>query len=1166
MQWYDTLRHSIQHRLDAAIDAAHACLTPNPVDTLVDNHNAHALSTPAPVDALTRCTRLLSTRCPACFGGAVFGWSFDEGADIHVALDATFSQCHSMHLGDSPHFYEPEFLIPKAQVDECGRCIIAACKKPPRPSCAPKVPAHIVDECEKLYEAADEKKVKTSEQQKYAIALLEHLFTFLPPNATVVALYNIGCVIDRSLELIVYNPRLRESLGLTDGEGIERLWSRLRKLIPITRSSARSRCIWLIDHQAKVISLDLHDNLGHWIAQRLHHGVESREASSLEELVQVGIPKEELRDEWKQQCVAQTSIRAHAPAHLKKELDVVLSLQADLDTVNKAIETTWTVLENGEVPAESHEVVASLERSHTRLVDKVEALYSSLNITDSFPDFGNVSLEFVRLLLMACDLKINICKRAVGSFFEWDRLDQAVGGWHNPLGTKIHQQTCKAIAKRTPTLKTAVRKFNRYCETLKELKQPEWTITVPLPLPTDLNALRDDASLLADVWIDPSQAQAPRWLEDVDVHKGIHTLLLEDHCLEERHRLGREADNICRWYGSELAAAKLALATSSNADIAFLLQQHVCELLLLPAKWKNPLVSPQRFDAQTTLASEMVNSALGDPQAYAWPFVIETPLPYIIHQDDTDPYGHLEEEEPSYLEAEQHLVEDVFLDDASGNEGPPEDARSKASVMMITMTWETPIHVSINDTPHFLQATAPVLSQLLQSNVHLDASDMSRLQNRSAWMNDSCINTCMQLLQLVFLGPGVRTDAGDVTLWRNAASTRFWEKDVWTIPIHYEDRWMLATIDIPRSRVAYFDSFAWEHPWEGHIQDIMQLTMCLLNIAADKGHCIVHAQRAWAVHPTTLRELPQVAKDLLGRKLRPGRRHNLCAIVIVHTLHGSLLPLGVSNLPMLPRIGEVLLYQPSQFVQPPFVPQAYMTIPFIAQSRDKAGNAAGVQMYPGDVQARWRAKRAKLEALRAQKQPVYDLQLDQWTLIHAGIGCSTRYRSPRSIIASTEERSMYGRLMPVQIPVMNLGHTKSRPKNHQWSVVIGSSCSPGQGSLGSRAGRIHLLQEAAAAQKDWGQALISEGDRSPRSTTRVPRSSADRSGNPRTDQIEPEGPPETIVLNGTWLCRRTAWHLGCLPCGHSGHTHRQGHLERQAGQHEADGRMPTAACQRPMTF
>jgi len=40
---------------------------------------------------------------------------------------------------------------------------------------------------------------------------------------------------------LVYNPRLRPGLGLTDGEGTERLWSRLRKLIPITRGCAVSK-------------------------------------------------------------------------------------------------------------------------------------------------------------------------------------------------------------------------------------------------------------------------------------------------------------------------------------------------------------------------------------------------------------------------------------------------------------------------------------------------------------------------------------------------------------------------------------------------------------------------------------------------------------------------------------------------------------------------------------------------------------------------------------------------------------------------------------------------------------------------------------------------------------------------------------------------------------
>jgi Kyakuja-Dileera-Zisupton transposase len=35
---------------------------------------------------------------------------------------------------------------------------------------------------------------------------------------------------------LIYNPRLRQGLGLSDGEGVERIWSRRRKLIPIERS------------------------------------------------------------------------------------------------------------------------------------------------------------------------------------------------------------------------------------------------------------------------------------------------------------------------------------------------------------------------------------------------------------------------------------------------------------------------------------------------------------------------------------------------------------------------------------------------------------------------------------------------------------------------------------------------------------------------------------------------------------------------------------------------------------------------------------------------------------------------------------------------------------------------------------------------------------------
>lgn len=86
-------------------------------------------------------------------------------------------------------------------------------------------------------------------------------------------------------------------------------------------------------------------------------------------------------------------------------------------------------------PEKSKKILKGLYESHAAFTDSIEALYVSLNFYDSHPDLKNANLEFIRTLLLARDLKINIRKRAIGSFFEWDRLDQAVGGRNQALGT-----------------------------------------------------------------------------------------------------------------------------------------------------------------------------------------------------------------------------------------------------------------------------------------------------------------------------------------------------------------------------------------------------------------------------------------------------------------------------------------------------------------------------------------------------------------------------------------------------------------------------------------------------------------------------------------------------------------------------------------------------------
>ncbi|KAG1811363.1 uncharacterized protein BJ212DRAFT_1448371 [Suillus subaureus] len=152
-------------------------------------------------------------KCPACFGGVLYGKSTDNGGDIHIVMDGNFHHLHWHSTGNCPPFYDPTYFLPKDFIDQC----------PPK---AHKlvVPDEAIDLCENAYEAADGKKQKAamdsfddmgvmalichhniplffanidspSEQQKYSVALLQHLFSLLPPQATIVALYNVGCVL-----------------------------------------------------------------------------------------------------------------------------------------------------------------------------------------------------------------------------------------------------------------------------------------------------------------------------------------------------------------------------------------------------------------------------------------------------------------------------------------------------------------------------------------------------------------------------------------------------------------------------------------------------------------------------------------------------------------------------------------------------------------------------------------------------------------------------------------------------------------------------------------------------------------------------------------------------------------------------------------------------------
>lgn len=160
-----------------------------------------------------------------------------------------------------------------------------------------KLPNSVLDGCNDSFTAADERRQKAStqffadtglmamlcrhdrvlwlvnmtaagEKQHYALSLVRRLFDHLPHHVTVGLLYDIACQLHRSIVKwgflgalaqrlsyaisvfhafghqwpcqVIYHPRKCTGFGLSDGEGCERFWSSIQRLIPSLRVSGVS--------------------------------------------------------------------------------------------------------------------------------------------------------------------------------------------------------------------------------------------------------------------------------------------------------------------------------------------------------------------------------------------------------------------------------------------------------------------------------------------------------------------------------------------------------------------------------------------------------------------------------------------------------------------------------------------------------------------------------------------------------------------------------------------------------------------------------------------------------------------------------------------------------------------------------------------------------------
>ncbi|KAJ7118428.1 hypothetical protein C8R43DRAFT_1137360 [Mycena crocata] len=939
-----------------ATDATEAIDADTPLPNTGENSSVPNTNPPAPTfepdpaipeaPRLTpgRADRILRNRCPTCFATTKWGRPFSEGGDVQLGSDGCFSYRHLRSAGDGPISYDPSYFVSKEKVDAVRDCIAAARSQKPA-EFTPPIPKEAIDACANSWDAANEKKVDPKRHDASGIFVMTcrhsqvlFLCNIDTPEATVVQCYDVACVTEHSVNLypilkegycerisfvinamhayshqwicqLVYSPRLRRGIGLTDAEGVERFWSQIRKLIGITRNQWHSRCIWMIDQYAAFVNTEGRDNLGDWIIRQHTKNLPRKQAAAEKILRDCGIPDAELRQNWEEQKAAQTSVQSHAPVRLRRKLDKVLSLQGQIDIVEQSIADAKKSITSSDASPDSLVLLRGLEATHDTLSAQAEALYASLNIQKAFPELQNLPLEFVRTLLIMRDLKINIRSRAVGSFHEWETLDRAVGGWREALGTKLHQSTRKAITKRQPALLKAIGKFNDYCADLERLRPAGCQIPIPEPLSTQLNGLRDDPSLHEDVWITPSQGSIPRWLDDSDVRDGIRVMHSSDRCREEAERLNLERANMRDWLKDESDIVALAVTRCTDSALDFYLQRTQEDIEFLKTSWAPALqhcpILPVHPIAEVASAASQ-NPSRNAPQLPATPMASETsaadtrshtvtvafePDDDFFDKGDIGPASEAndmivaaEELDPGLLsDGEDTILVNEVVMAADGDE---DTSGVDACRVKLDIRWQMPgsltvdtmlLHAIYNRNRsldvHQERKTHTVVGHRRWPTLKIEPTDLDRVTSQTGRLNCFVLNGLAASFLGVFGHPyspncetanqcavfstydltRVHYKKGDANLWSATKHTEYWDKPLWLIPVHRptEEHWVLVVASVREQELFFFDSLARKSGWRKDLHDTMVLITQLVALANRNQHPlhISTEEDAWVANP-----------------------------------------------------------------------------------------------------------------------------------------------------------------------------------------------------------------------------------------------------------------------------------------------------------------------------
>ncbi|EJD39691.1 hypothetical protein AURDEDRAFT_41585, partial [Auricularia subglabra TFB-10046 SS5] len=428
------------------------------------------------------------------------------------------------------------------------------------------------------------------EKQFYALALLNRVMRDLPLDWHVGVLYDIACQLSRSIEKfgyleqfasrlsfavsvfhayghqwicqLVYHPRKRSGFGLTDGEGCERFWSAIRRLIAVLRVCGYFRRLFMLDRQFDFLDQEGMKKLGKWLARRWRECMK-RMHSTHETLKGLRYDEAMLDGEWKDQVRSQ--LVKPKPGQSKAAGDKAINdILLDIGRAQEAAklvkraETKLRKTAHSMRPSDLQALTDSIDsgkREVKTIKARIKTASGALGTESTRQLQAMRGDDYVCARVNARALRANIREAVRAHKFERERLERAYRRQvMRTLKHKDHAQTRDLVHRKQKTISSMVTRYNALVKKMEVLVKQGRVPKRRTQAPRRLDAKQlfkldvDDEIWQEDPGLGPQdEGNLPRWQVDRDVRIGIPAMLEVRRCREELERLNAEARSLVHW-------------------------------------------------------------------------------------------------------------------------------------------------------------------------------------------------------------------------------------------------------------------------------------------------------------------------------------------------------------------------------------------------------------------------------------------------------------------------------------------------------------------------------------------------------------------------------------------------------------------------------------------